>query len=109
MASVLLVIHLILAVSLVGLVLVQRSEGGGLGMGSGNMGGMMTARGTANLLTRMTAIVAGLFMVTSLSLVFLAGTAKEPKSIFDQQPVAEGAADPASAPAPAEPAVPVSE
>jgi preprotein translocase subunit SecG len=77
MELVLTVIHLLVAIALVGVVLIQRSEGGGLGMGGssgGGMGGFMTARGTANLLTRTTAILAGAFMVTSLALAFMAGT-----------------------------------
>ena len=58
-----------MAVALIGVVLIQRSEGGGLGIGSsGGMGGFMSARGTGNLLTRMTAILAALFMVTSVVL-----------------------------------------
>ncbi|MBI3505743.1 MAG: preprotein translocase subunit SecG [Proteobacteria bacterium] len=76
MATVITVIHLLVALALVGVVLIQRSEGGGLGMGassSGGMGGFMTARGTANLLTRATAVLAAAFMVTSISLAILAG------------------------------------
>ena len=62
MEHVILVIHLILALSIIGLVLIQRSEGGGLGIGGGGgggMGGFATPRTTANVLTRMTAIMAG--------------------------------------------------
>lgn len=71
--SVVLVIHLILAVAIIGLVLLQRSEGGGLGIGnSGGIGNFASARGTANALTRMTAIVALGFFITSLSLGILA-------------------------------------
>ncbi len=76
METVLTVIHLLIALALVGVVLIQRSEGGGLGMGgssSGGMGGFMTARGTANLLTRATAILAAAFMLTSIGLGILAG------------------------------------
>ena len=62
---------------MVGVILIQRSEGGALsGLGGGTMGGMMTARGTANLLTRTTAILAGCFMATSLVLAILAGQAQ---------------------------------
>ena len=78
MENVVLSIHLILALLLIGVVLLQRSEGGGLGMGGGSsgggMGGFMSARGTANLLTRTTAILAAAFMVTSIGLAFFAGT-----------------------------------
>ena len=63
MITVLLVIHLLIATAMVGVILIQRSEGGALGgLGGGTMGGMMTARGTANLLTRTTAILAGCFI-----------------------------------------------
>ena len=69
MENVILVIHLLLAIGLVGVVLLQRSEGGGLGIGGsgggGGMSGFMTGRATADLLTRTTAILATAFMVTS--------------------------------------------
>ncbi|MGC1669532.1 MAG: preprotein translocase subunit SecG, partial [Pseudolabrys sp.] len=71
MQHVIIVIHLMLVLALIGVVLLQRSEGGGLGIGSS--GGFMTSRGTANVLTRATAILAGLFFVTSLVLSILAG------------------------------------
>jgi preprotein translocase subunit SecG len=72
MATVLLVIHLLIAAGLVGVVLLQKSEGGALGIGGGGGGGFMTGRGTANLLTRTTAILAGLFFLTSMGLTVLA-------------------------------------
>jgi preprotein translocase subunit SecG len=98
MDTVLLVIHLFLAMALIGVVLLQRSEGGGLGVGSsGGMGSFMSVRGTANLLTRMTAILAGLFMVTSLALALLAGHGNKPRSLFDTTA-------PAGVPAPNTPA-----
>ena len=87
MSTVILVIHLLLAIALVGTVLLQRSEGGGLGMGGGagsGMGGFMTGRATADLLTRTTAILAACFMGTSLFLAILAGAARESRSILDQ-------------------------
>lgn len=71
MATVLLVIHLLIAAGLVGVVLLQRSEGGALGIGGGG-GGFMTGRGTANLLTKITAVLAGLFFMTSIGLTLLA-------------------------------------
>ncbi|MES1179959.1 MAG: preprotein translocase subunit SecG, partial [Hyphomicrobium sp.] len=58
MATALLVLHLMIAAALVGVVLLQRSEGGALGMGGGGAGGFLTGRGTANLLTRTTAALA---------------------------------------------------
>lgn len=73
MATVLLVIHLMVCAALVGLVLLQRSEGGALGIGgSGGSGGFMTGRGTANLLTRITALLAATFFVTSILLTLIA-------------------------------------
>jgi len=80
MQHVVIVIHLMLVLGLIGSVLLQRSEGGGLGIGSG--GGFMTSRGTANVLTRTTAILAGLFFVTSLILSILAGWGRAPTSIM---------------------------
>ena len=80
MQQVIIVIHLMLVLSLIGVVLLQRSEGGGLGIGSS--GGFMTSRGTANVLTRATAILAGLFFVTSLLLSILAGINRKPTSIL---------------------------
>ncbi len=100
MTTVLLVVHLLIATAMVGVILIQRSEGGALGgLGGGTMGGMMSARGTANLLTRTTAILAGCFIATSLVLAILAGHSGGGGSILDL---------PASAPseAPAAPAVP---
>ena len=91
MTAVIIVIHLILAIALVGVILLQRSEGGGLGMGGGGgggMGGFMTGRATANLLTRATAVIAALFMLTSLTLAILAGGERESRSILDQPPAA---------------------
>jgi len=71
MLSVLIAIHLLVVVALVGVVLLQRSEGGALGSGGG--GGFMTGRAQANALTKATAILATLFFVTSISLSVLAG------------------------------------
>ncbi len=72
MTTVLLIIHLFVTLALIGVVLIQRSEGGGLGIGSSQgMGSFMSGRGTANLLTRTTAILATVFMVLSLTLALL--------------------------------------
>ncbi len=75
MDSVILVIHLILALAIIGLVLLQRSEGGGLGIGGGGggLGGLASPKGTANFLTRATALCAAAFFCTSLALGILAG------------------------------------
>ena len=80
MQTVLIVFHLMIVVALVGSVLLQRSEGGALGVGGG--GGFMTGRGQANALTRATAILAGLFFVTSLTLSILAGMGRKPSTIL---------------------------
>jgi preprotein translocase subunit SecG len=80
MQTVIIVIHLIVVVAMVGVVLLQRSEGGGLGIGGG--GGFLTNRGSANLLTRTTAILAGVFFVSSLVLSMLAGMERRPQSIL---------------------------
>ena len=110
METVVLVIHLLIAVSLVGVILIQKSEGGGLGIGGGGgMGGMMTARSTANLLTRTTAVLAGCFMFTSITLAIMAGRHNAPASLIDTVPAAEKSAqpaEPAPAPVPAAPAEP---
>ena len=106
MITVILVIHLLIAAGLVGVILIQRSEGGALGIGGGGGGGMsgfLTGRSTANLLTRTTAILATLFIVTSLVLAKLAGGDGASQSILDQPPAAVE-----EAPArPAEPSVPL--
>jgi len=110
MESVILVIHLLIAVGLVGVILIQRSEGGGLGIVGGTMGGMMSTRGTANLLTRTTGILAGCFFATSIVLAILAGGHSRPASIIDTLPASPTApAQPATPAAPAQPAPPVSQ
>jgi preprotein translocase subunit SecG len=84
MQTVLIVLHLMVVIALVATVLLQRSEGGALGVGGG--GGFMTGRGQANALTRATAILGTLFFVTSLGLTLLAHYNRAPKSIIDQIP-----------------------
>jgi len=102
MTSVILVIHLLLAIALVGVVLLQRSEGGVFGMGGGGMGGFMTGRATADLLTRTTTILAACFMASSLTLAILASNERQPSSILDQpRPVPQAPAQPS------EPSVPL--
>jgi preprotein translocase subunit SecG len=96
MQHVIIVIHLMLVLALIGVVLLQRSEGGGLGIGGG--GGFMTSRGTANVLTRATAILAALFFATSLILSILAGYDRKPTSIFPGTSGAPTAPAPGSAP-----------
>jgi preprotein translocase subunit SecG len=88
MQTVLIVIHLMVVIALVGVVLLQRSEGGGLGIGGGS--GFMTARGAANALTRATGILAIAFFATSLTLSLLARYGEKPIDILDQPPAAGG-------------------
>lgn len=86
MTTVLLVIHLLIAVALIAVVMMQRTaqDGGGLMGGSGTMGGLFTARGSANLLTRTTAILATLFMTMSLLLGILAGFQHKARTVAEQ-------------------------
>ncbi len=84
MLTVLIVIHLLIVLALVGVVLIQRSEGGGLGIGGGS--GFMSARGTANALTRTTAILAALFFITSLGLGIMARYQSRPSDILNRIP-----------------------
>ena len=112
MQTILLVIHLMIAVALVGSVLLQKSEGGALGIGGGGgMSGFMTGRSTANVLTRTTMILAVLFFVTSLALVLVSNSGRAPRSAIDQGgtpavPFAPGPAAPQVPTAPAAPAEP---
>ena len=86
METLVLTIHILIALGLVGSVLLQRSEGGGLGIGGGGGagGGFMTARGTANLMTRVTAVLATCFFATSIILAIMAGAGTESVSIVDE-------------------------
>jgi preprotein translocase subunit SecG len=89
MESVVLVIHLILAIALVAVILMQRSEGGALGMGGsggGGGGGFMSGRAAADVLTRTTAILATCFIATSIILAIMASQGRESGSILDQTP-----------------------
>ncbi len=87
MEIILRVLQVFLALGLIGVVLLQRSEGGGLGIGSsGGAGSFMSVRGTANFLTRVTAILGALFMLTCLILTMMAKPTAAPKSIFDGAP-----------------------
>ena len=105
--NVVLAIHALIAVALVGVVLLQRSEGGGLGMGRSS-DGMMSVRGQANLLTRTTAILAAVFFATSIALAVFSGTRTNAPSIIPSGPTAPAVpgAAPSPAPAPAAPSAP---
>lgn len=100
MQGFLIVVHLLVVIALVTLVLLQRSEGGALGIGGG--GGFMTGRGQANALSRATAILATLFFATSLIMSILAGWSRTPRSILDStapRPATSQPANPATNPA----------
>src|SRR5438105_10689807 len=100
-------LHGLIAIALIGVILLQKSEGGALGMGGGGMSGFMTGRSTANLLTRTTAILAAAFFVTSLLLVVLNNSTRTPRSLVDEGapagPVAPLAPSPQVPAAPAQP------
>jgi preprotein translocase subunit SecG len=83
MQTTLIVLHLMIVVALVIVVLLQRSEGGALGIGGGGGGGFLTGRGTANVLTRTTAILALCFFATSIALAILAGYGVGSRSVID--------------------------
>jgi preprotein translocase subunit SecG len=87
MQTVVIVIHLMIVTVLIGAVLLQKSEGGGLGMGGG--AGFMSSRGTANLLSRTTAVLAVGFFVTSLLLSWLASYDRKPSAITDINPASQ--------------------
>ena len=86
MENIVLTIHLILALALVGIVLLQRSEGGGLGLGGGGGGGdgIMSGRGAATALTKITWVLAIAFIITSMSLTIIASRNANSSSIFDR-------------------------
>jgi preprotein translocase subunit SecG len=117
MFAFLLIVQSIIAVSLIGTILMQRSEGGGLGVG-GSSSGFMTARGAADFLTRSTAVLGGLFIVLSIVMAAFAGVSRGPVKIdtslanaaapIDQskpapQQAPPGTAQPTNQPAPAVP------
>jgi preprotein translocase subunit SecG len=99
MATFILVIHTLIAIALCAVILLQRSEGGGLGIGGGNAGGLMSARGAADLLTRSTTVLAGLFIATSIILAVLAAGGSKSRVIDTS--LATPAAAPAKPAAPA--------
>ena len=97
MTTVLLVIHVIIAIALVAVILLQRSEGGALGIGGG--GGFMSARGQGNALTKATAILAACFLATSIGLTVLQSVTKSDTSIIEEIEKQEAAPTPTPAPA----------
>jgi preprotein translocase subunit SecG len=105
MTQIVLVIHLMVSVALIGVVLMQKSEGGALGIGGGGMSNFMSGRGTANVLTRTTAILAACFMLTSVLLVVIPRLGIQAPSIIPESSTTLPVPAPA-APAPAVPATP---
>ena len=101
MQTVLLVIHLFVAIALVGVILLQRSEGGALGIGGGNggAGSIFSARGVGNALTRATAFLAVAFFVTSIALTVLATRGGVGRSAFETVPAPAGQQQNGNAPA----------
>jgi preprotein translocase subunit SecG len=95
MTAIILVIHLLIALAMIVTVLLQRSEGGALGIGGGGGGAgggaMFSSRGAANVLTRATAGLAAAFFVTSITLTILARGDQAPGSVFDGVPTQQGA------------------
>ncbi len=114
MFTFLLIVQTLVAASLVAVILMQRSEGGGLGVG-GSSAGLMTARGAADFLTRATAVLGGLFIVLSILLAAIAGVSRESTtvdtSLVGEQPVQPAGPAPAPAPTANEtaPAVPLAQ
>jgi len=96
MQTVVVVIHLMVVAALIGVVLLQKSEGGGLGIGS--TGGFLSSRGTSNVLTRTTAILAAVFFSTSLLLSVLASWDRKPRSIIQCTPAQQTPGAPVTAP-----------
>jgi preprotein translocase subunit SecG len=110
MIILLFVVHVAIAVALVGVILLQKSEGGALGMGGGGMSGFMTGRSTANLLTRTTMFLAIAFFATSGLLVWLSGHSGSSTSLIDQgstPTTQEAPAVPAAPAPPPEPSAPL--
>jgi preprotein translocase subunit SecG len=83
MATFVLFLHILIAIGLIGVVLLQRSEGGALGIGGGGGGGFMTGRGAANFLTRATAGLAAAFFATSLFLSLVGARSEGPRSVLE--------------------------
>lgn len=94
MTAIILVIHVLIALAMIVVVLIQRSDGGALGgLGGGAFGGVMSGRASANLLTRTTTVLAAAFMTTSMALAILASGTSGPRSITDELPAAAPASE----------------
>jgi preprotein translocase subunit SecG len=103
MFAFLLIVQTLIAVALISVILMQRSEGGGLGVG-GSSSGFMTARGAADFLTRSTAVLGGMFIVLSILMAAIAGATREPAKIDTSLAGKTGAPIQQTQPAPAQPA-----
>lgn len=103
MFAFLLIVQTLIAVALIGVILMQRSEGGGLGVG-GSSSGFMTARGAADFLTRSTSVLGGLFIVLSIVMAAIAGATRTPTRIDTSLAGKTSAPIEQSQPAPAQPA-----
>lgn len=101
MENIILIIHLILAVSLIGIVLLQRSEGGGLGIGGGGGGGVMSGRSAASALAKLTWFFAAAFIITSITLTVLAQRDAAGDSVIERLGTAAPETSQPAAPAPA--------
>lgn len=84
MTAVILTVHVLIVLALIGVVLLQRSDGGALGLGGGASGGFMTGRGAANALTRTTSMLAAAFFATSLILAIRAGSGEDAEAVIDE-------------------------
>ena len=107
MFTFLLIVQTLIAAALVSVILMQRSEGGGLGVG-GSSSGFMTARGAADFLTRSTAILGGLFVLLSILLAAVAGATSKPTTIDTSLANQSAPAAPVTAPPAVQPAAPAS-
>jgi len=108
MYQILLIINLIVVIIMIGTILLQRSEGGALGIGGGG-GGLVSGRGVGNALTKATAILAAIFMVTSMALTWMTRQNVAPISILDSTPISGEEGAPMTDDMPIPPLVPLSE
>ncbi len=102
METILLVVHVVICIALIGVVLIQRSESDGFGLGSGSGANLLSGRSTANLLTRTTAFLATLFIINSLVLSILVTRGNESSlldTIAEQEETGGAPAVPTDAPA----------
>lgn len=99
---ILLIVQILIGLALVGLILVQRSEGGALGIGGGGGGGFMSARGAGNLLTKATSVLAGAFFINCMALTIVSNYDQRGSSVVDRVGVDSITLDAPAQPAPAQ-------